>query len=85
MTGRYRRHGPARSQATVAAGAEWLGTTDIAERREPRAIGLTVQIPQSTVQDGIESAAVLLLARQPPEPGKEPEDQSMGGRSDGRI
>jgi alanine racemase len=33
------------AQASVAAGAEWLGTTDIAEASEPRATGLTLQIP----------------------------------------
>jgi alanine racemase len=35
------------AQAAVAAGAEWLGTTDIAEASEPRATGLAVQIPHS--------------------------------------
>jgi alanine racemase len=32
------------AQAAVAAGAEWLGTTDIAEASELRAAGLTVPI-----------------------------------------
>jgi alanine racemase len=43
------------AQAAVAAGAEWLGTTDIAEASEPRATGLNVQIPHSTMRDGLES------------------------------
>jgi alanine racemase len=32
------------AQAAVAAGAEWLGTTDIAEASDLRAAGLTVPI-----------------------------------------
>ena len=44
--------------AAVAAGAEWLGTTDVAEVSELRATGLTGQIPHSTTQDGLESAPV---------------------------
>jgi Alanine racemase, N-terminal domain len=71
------------AQATVAAGAEWLGTTHVAEASEPRTTGRTLQIPHSTVQDGPESAAVLLLVRQPSEPGKEPKHQPMGGPFDG--
>jgi alanine racemase len=74
------------AQAAVAAGAEWLGTTDIAEASEPRATGLTVQIPHSTVQDGLESAAApSRVPRQPYEPGKEPTHQPIGGPSDGRT
>ena len=65
----------------------WLGTTDIAEASELRATGITLQIPHSTVQDGIESAAVPPSRgpRQPLEPGKEPKHQPMGAPSDGRI
>jgi alanine racemase len=75
------------ARAAVAAGAEWVGRTDIAEASELRATGLTVQIPHSTVQDGLESAAVPPSRgpRQPLEPGKEPKHQPMGGPSDGRI
>ena len=79
--------GPARSRRPRSPRGEWLGTTDIAEASEPRARGLTLQIPQSAVQDGLESAAVPPSRdpRQPLEPGKEPKHQPMGGPSDGRI
>lgn len=65
---------------------EWLGTTDIAEASEMCATGLTVQIPHSTVQGGLASAAAPSRGpRQTYEPGKEPKHQPMGGPSDGRI
>lgn len=74
------------AQATVAAGAEWLGT-DVAEVSELRATGFTVQIPHSTVQDGLESAAVppSRSPRQALEPGKESKHLPMSGSSDGRM
>jgi hypothetical protein len=68
------------AQAAVAAGAEWLGTTEIAEASEPRATGLAVQISHSTMRDRLESAAVPPSRglRQALEPGKKAKHLPMG-------
>jgi alanine racemase len=45
------------AQAAVAAGAEWLGTTDIAEASELRAAGLTVPILTWLNPSGVDAEA----------------------------
>jgi alanine racemase len=45
------------AQAAVAAGAEWLGTTDIAEASELRATGLTVPILTWLNPSGVDAEA----------------------------
>jgi alanine racemase-like protein len=45
------------AQAAVAAGAEWLGTTDIAEASELRAAGLTVPILAWLNPSGVDAEA----------------------------
>jgi hypothetical protein len=49
------------AQPAVAAGAEWVGRTDIAEASELRATGLTVQIPHSTCRMDLSPRPSLLL------------------------
>jgi alanine racemase len=45
------------AQTAVAAGAEWLGTTDIAEGSELRATGLTVPILTWLNPSGVDAEA----------------------------
>jgi alanine racemase len=45
------------AQAAVAAGAEWLGTTDIAEASELRAAGLTLPILTWLNPSGVDAEA----------------------------
>jgi alanine racemase len=45
------------AKAAVAAGAEWLGTTDIAEASELRAAGLTVPILTWLNPSGVDAEA----------------------------
>jgi alanine racemase len=45
------------AQAAIAAGAEWLGTTDIAAASELRAAGITVPILTSLNPSGVDAEA----------------------------
>ena len=45
------------ARAAIAAGAEWLGTTDIAEASELRAAGLTVPILTWLNPSGVDAEA----------------------------
>ena len=75
------------AQAAVAAGAEWLGTTDIAEASEPRATGLAVQIPHSTMRMDLSPRPSLLLVAfvRPWCQGRMAKHLPWDGPSDGRM